>query len=30
MYQSEFHKLLSLGGSTDMIATGVMDESVHK
>ena len=30
MYQSEFHKLLSLGGSTDMIATSAMDESVHR
>ena len=30
MYQSEFHKLLSLGGSTDMMATSAMDESVHK
>ena len=30
MYQSEFHKLLSIGGSTDMIATSAMDESVHR
>ena len=30
LYKSDLSKLLSLGSSTDMIATSAMDESVHK
>ena len=30
LYKNDLSKLLSLGSSTDMIATSAMDESVHR